>query len=317
VVARDGGPTVLEITTAAYTLASDEYSVEDYGSAAPGQVITATLQPYDVLQVLSSSVSDCPSQVDCHMFLQCCYVPPEYDLSGTHIRVVSGPEPAVFGGNDCANVPYGTYACDHLEQQLFPVKTWGTHYVCAHNITQHPDEPTVWRVMSGSDGNGISFNPSVHSPVTLDRGEYIEFQSLADFTVTGSGRVAVAQFMVGQHYSGSVDPPDHGDPSMSLVVPQEQYRTEYTFLTPDTYVYNYLTVVHPVGEFPVLDGNNVMGDTVEIDGEYARTNLSINAGVHQIQSPNPFGIVVYGVGRFTSYMYPGGLDLRTIQVIVE
>ncbi len=29
----------------------------------------------------------------------------------------------------------------------------------------------------------------------------------------------------------------------------------------------------------------------------------------------PFGITVYGVGDYTSYMYPGGLDLEKIFVI--
>jgi hypothetical protein len=28
-----------------------------------------------------------------------------------------------------------------------------------------------------------------------------------------------------------------------------------------------------------------------------------------------FGIIVYGVGDYTSYMYPGGLDLEQIFVI--
>ena len=34
--------------------------------------------------------------------------------------------------------------------------------------------------------------------------------------------------------------------------------------------------------------------------------------VHTINSSAAFGIVVYGYGRFTSYMYPGGLDLERI-----
>jgi hypothetical protein len=28
----------------------------------------------------------------------------------------------------------------------------------------------------------------------------------------------------------------------------------------------------------------------------------------------PFGIVVYGFGSYTSYMYPGGLDLTAINI---
>ena len=36
--------------------------------------------------------------------------------------------------------------------------------------------------------------------------------------------------------------------------------------------------------------------------------------VHTMSSDVPFGIVVYGYGMYTSYMYPGGLDLKTIDV---
>jgi len=34
--------------------------------------------------------------------------------------------------------------------------------------------------------------------------------------------------------------------------------------------------------------------------------------VFRIEGSAPFVIVVYGYGAFTSYMYPGGLDLKKI-----
>ena len=34
--------------------------------------------------------------------------------------------------------------------------------------------------------------------------------------------------------------------------------------------------------------------------------------VFRIGGSEPVGIVVYGYGAFTSYMYPGGLDLKKI-----
>jgi hypothetical protein len=34
-----------------------------------------------------------------------------------------------------------------------------------------------------------------------------------------------------------------------------------------------------------------------------------NNGVHNASSATPFGIEVYGYGSYTSYMYPGGLNL--------
>ena len=40
--------------------------------------------------------------------------------------------------------------------------------------------------------------------------------------------------------------------------------------------------------------------------------MKISGGAHNITSPKKFGIAVYGVGSYTSYMYPGGLDLKLI-----
>jgi hypothetical protein len=35
---------------------------------------------------------------------------------------------------------------------------------------------------------------------------------------------------------------------------------------------------------------------------------------HEIHGDSPFGLVVYGYGSRTSYMYPGGLDLRIVNI---
>ena len=43
---------------------------------------------------------------------------------------------------------------------------------------------------------------------------------------------------------------------------------------------------------------------------YRRILLKLSG--EALMGTQPFGIVVYGYGAFTSYMYPGGLDLRKI-----
>jgi len=318
VLGPDDGPTTLDIKLSAHTAASDSQSNETFPAKSPGGVLEqVVIKPYEVLQVLGTTAPGCPGQVACSGN-QCCNLPPEYDLTGTYLRVSDGPSPAVFGGTSMSFVPFNIWAADHLEQQMFPLETWGTKYLCAHNITQKPAEPTVWRIVSGSDNNDIYITPqSVHDPVTLDRGEYVEFESLSDFEVKGEGRIAVVQFMVGQNYTSNTSPPLNGDPSMSLGVPVEQYRTNYTFLAPESYVKNYLTVIHKKGAFPELDGQPVAGETVDINDEYSRTNLEITGDIHYIESDEAFAITVYGVGSYTSYMYPGGLDLRVIDIDLE
>ncbi len=316
IVGPASGPTTVEITVTAYTRASDSASNEIYPAHSPGDTFQTIIQPYEVLQVLTGSEAGCTGQVMCEGFY-CCDTPDTYDLTGTVITVVDGPAPAVFGGTECSFIPFDKWACDHLEQQMFPLETWGTNYLCGHNITQAAGEPSIWKVMSGTDGNSITFAPtSVHAAVTLDKGEYIEFETQTNFEIQGTGRVSVAQFMVGQNYTAPA--PLNGDPAMALAVPVEQYRTDYTFFAPLTYIYNYLTVIHKPEAYPELDGAEMTNGVTEgINGVYVKTNIEITGGIHFIESTEPFAINVYGVGDYTSYMYPGGLDLGKVIIIVE
>jgi hypothetical protein len=48
------------------------------------------------------------------------------DLTGSHIS--ADKEIGVFGGHSCTNIPNDKTACDHIEEQLFPLNTWGAHY---------------------------------------------------------------------------------------------------------------------------------------------------------------------------------------------
>lgn len=319
IVGTGDEPVELEVRASAYTLASDLQSSELIVPLSPGQKASFRLEPHDVLQLLSAGGVACDNSADCTALggteeLLCCDTPSKFDLTGTRVTVKSGPAPAVFAGNSLSFVPYDTRASDHLEHQMFPSQTWGKELYCAHHVTQRPEEPSVWKILSGQDGNEVVFYPeSAHEPVTLNAGEFVELENFGDFRVEGTGPLMAAQFMVGQRFTDP--PPDNGDPSMTLVVPVEQYRSRYTFFAPESFVYNYVTVVHEKGRLPTLDGTVISGDTVELDDVYARTNLEIAGGIHSIDSNRPFGITVYGVGSYTSYMYPGGLDLKTVVVV--
>lgn len=302
------GTIEVDIQYTAQTYPSDKVSATPIGGAVPGITQSIAIKPFEVLQVLASAPAGCPNETTCGATgTSCCKVPSDYDLTGTQIHVTAGPSPAVFSGVDCVFIPYDTFACDHIEQQMFPYESWGYKYACGHHVEQTGNEPSVFRFFSNEDDNTITFEPSsVHPTTVLSKGEFFELESTADFMVTGTQKLAVAQFMV------SAAPHDYGDPAMSLVVPIEQYRKNYSFLAPQSYLRNYITVIHKKGEIPVLDAFPISGDTVEITDEYARTNLEIDGGIHYIESSGYFGLTVYGVGRYTSYMYPGGLDLQKI-----
>ena len=65
-----------------------------------------------------------------------------------------------------------------------------------------------------------------------------------------------------------------------------------------------------------LDGAPVMGFTPVGGTGYSVTRLPLasdQGGNHTISGDQAFGITVYGYGTYTSYWYPGGLDLHEIK----
>jgi len=310
VVAPGAGSTKVTVTFTANTMAGTA------GLAAykQGQTATFTLSRWDVLQILSESPASCTVVKKDAWDTEFCDLSKTTDLTGTIVQ--SGQPVAVFAGHDCAFVPWDKWACDHLEEQMIPSASMGKQYVAVHTASSGKD-PSIYRVVSASAGNVVRFDPPVHATVTLNKGTFVEITTSKDFIVSGSGRLAVAQFMVGQNYSnmklGTGAP---NDPAMALAVPVEQYRTSYRFLAPLSYQQNYVNVIAPPGATVQLNGAALAKSAfspVGSSGKYTAAKVKIKGGTHTISSSAGFGITVYGVGAYTSYMYPGGLDLKALK----
>jgi len=310
VVAPKTGNTKVTVTFSA-NAHSGSGSVKSY---TKGQTASFTLAQWDVLQILSQVPPNCtPAKYDTLMGTGYCDLSKTTDLTGTIIK--STADVAVFSGHDCTFVPYDKWACDHLEEQLFPTASLGKKYIATHAKSSGKD-PTLYRIVSASGENAIGFDPQVHNPVSLDKGKWIEFVSSQDFLVAGSDKFIVVQYMVGQNYS-SLTPGEGapGDPAMALAVPVEQYRSSYRFLAPESYEKNFVNVIAPTNAVVELDGKAItQGDFTPVgNAKYQVAKVEIKGGAHHIKSKSRFGITVYGVGSYTSYMYPGGLDLKALK----
>ncbi|MBU1241174.1 hypothetical protein KJ865_15780, partial [Myxococcota bacterium] len=62
---------------------------------------------------------------------------------------------------------------------------------------------------------------------------------------------------------------------------------------------------------PINESNFSLAIGSSYHGVYRR-NISASPYTHTITSDQPFGIMVYGFAPYTSYFYPGGLDLNII-----
>ena len=103
---------------------------------------------------------------------------------------------------------------------------------------------------------------------------------------------------------------------MSLAVATPQFRSSYQFSAPQSYYQNWVNVIAPTGATVTVDGATVTGySAIGASGyQVAHVNLcGITSAtcnpVHLASGTANFGIEVYGYGAYTSYMYPGGLNL--------
>ncbi|MGE0787932.1 MAG: IgGFc-binding protein [Sandaracinaceae bacterium] len=313
-------PVMVTVNLRAHVAASADGQVS---AGTPGSTQMYMLNPGDVLQlasgeppasctpISSDTQNDICGLFPCTRTYEYCQVSADYDLTGTEIRA-TGPV-MVLGGHECSFVPQNRWACDHLEESIFPLDTWGDDFIVSATEPLR-GEPNLIRIVSGADNNTLTFDPAgAHAPVTLSRGQVVEFESSMDFRVSGSaGAFLVSQFLVGQDYAGigTSGAAGQGDPAMSFAIPTEQFRSEYTFLAPSTFERSFVNVTAPTGANVTIDGTPVSGWRPVGGSGFQTARVETAGGTHAISGSQPFGIVVYGFGSYTSYMSPGGLDFE-------
>lgn len=101
---------------------------------------------------------------------------------------------------------------------------------------------------------------------------------------------------------------------MMLLPPTVQYRNDYPFVAPTSYTparngQNFLLLIRQPGETIALDGATVSASWAPV-GDFEYAIVPINGGSHRITANEPFGVISYGLGEYTSYAYPAGLDLE-------
>ena len=237
------------------------------------------------------------------------------DVTGT--RVTSDKPVEVLGAHACSYVPFDITACDHLEEFNLPFANLAKEYLVTTPLVKAPNMmPTIKarmvRVIATTDATTLTYDPpQPGAPAMLAKaGDYAEVQTDKDFKITANFKIAVSEYMLGQAAGGGA-----GDPAMTISVPTEQYRSSYSFHAPTNYESSFANITAPAGAAVTIDGQAVAGFTpIGATGfSVARVQLS-NAGDgdHTITGAQAFGVQVYGYGQYTSYWYPGGLNLNLI-----
>ena len=220
--------------------------------------------------------------------------------------------------------------------QMFPIKTWGSHYV-AVKLFERGQESDYWRIMAAEDGTKITTIPpikdqqgkNVYVPV-LNQGEWYEIETKSSFEIIAKkADGGPAPIMVG-HFMASQDAPDPntvgpqpgdagtGDPAFLLAIPVEQWRKEFVFLTPNKYAMNYISVAAPLDAQVSFDGKTLAPEYFEkVSKNYKMTRIFVGEGVHRVKADQSVAVDVYGFDQYVSYGYPAGLDLKDLKLVKE
>ena len=199
-----------------------------------------------------------------------------------------------------------------MEEQLFPSGTWGRDFVIARTRPRTDrnragrEVPDFVRILARADETIVNTTPALQTACpTLSAGEY------CDVFVDRNVRISATKPILVGHFLMSTDG-QTGDPALSFAVPVEQYRTDYTFLTPQEYDEDYVTVVAKTGREVTLDGADIRSGLSPIDNEYSGGFVQVEAGQHTLRCPEGCSVLVYGYSQAVSYLFAGGLDLELI-----
>lgn len=273
-------------------------------AAVPGDQVVYTLNAGDVLQLMGTWGNFEPE--------------PHGDLSGS---VLNADKPVqVIALNPILTcVPTAADGNpDHIEETVLPAEVIGKSYIVAPPTGPDMRIPGhMVRFFGNVDGTTLTY-PSgtpAGAPTTLQAGEVVEIGPVMEpFIVDATSSFAIASIMLG----GTKQDPGgtRGDPSLTMEVTPEQFRKQYTFLAPNSYLENYADILLPMGATATLDGQPLVGTPTAIGTSgwsIVREKLGMGEnGAHRLEATAKVGLQVLGFGKATSYCYPGGLDLTLI-----
>jgi hypothetical protein len=224
------------------------------------------------------------------------------DITGTH--VTSTAPIAVFGGNQCVDIPAGQYACDHVLTALPDVSHYTKSAVVLDTVGVETPSTNIVRVLASADGTTVKYNGVTQA--ILNAGQFVDFRaSGGGGLVTADQDVVVNEYLTGEgEHTTTV-----GDPAMSYIPGSDQWLDAYVFSTPvgtQSYVTNFLDIAIPstaVGSL-MLNGVGVSGsDCSALAGAagYSACEIAIDPGAGNISASDPFLLLIDGGTDYDSY----------------
>jgi hypothetical protein len=253
-----------------------------------------------------------------------------FDLTGTIIH--SNQPIGVSGGSVCTNIPSDFPYCDHVEDMMPPVRTWGETYYATNNIQPagvSGHDFARYLFISSQPNQTIyryDWTTGQHTECIIKNQYGIywdELEGAQEFTST-------APFLVVSYMNSSTYPDGKnglGDPAECIIPPKDHYSHAIVFETPlsigNIVPYdNYANIIcrDSDAKYTLFDGKGILGLGAQpIDGTFEIFNVPhIAPGAHTaVQDTNydpraaGIGLYLYGYGYDESYAWTGSFGTAT------
>jgi gliding motility-associated-like protein len=241
------------------------------------------------------------------------------DLTGTTIR--TDKPVSVFGGNECAYAGECPF-CDHLFEQVRPLKSWGYRYNIGTTYKLPVISTDIVRLYATE--NGTTINISGQLPVTLNAKQYHQIEISSPISVESNKPIHVSQYLKG---STCNTPAGEIDPLMMDVIPENQYSSKFLFGTSSfaRYSRHYATIFVETGQEGSLrlNGSAVAylapGPIAVGASNYSMAHVSLIGNksytLESLTGAN-MSVYAYGYGVEEAYGYTAGgkiIDLCYVQ----
>jgi hypothetical protein len=169
-------------------------------------------------------------------------------------------------------------------------------------------DSTILTVDPPQDGHGTA--------ETHGAGGTLEFELSSATVIETTESVLVTQLLEGRN---TTEPPmARGDPAMTVIVPDSQWKSVYSFGVTAEYnssdgAASFLMIARKSGQDIQLDGTSTIvapfGWTTVGGGmnEWEVGLIPIADDYHHMECDEPFGMQIYGLGPNVAYAHPAGM----------
>jgi gliding motility-associated-like protein len=297
----------------------DEYYVTAYSvlSGQPSQFVVVGIENNTSIQITPKTavIGGVGANVPFNITLnagQVYLVQSNGDLTGSVVKATTSNNCnnfAVFSGNRCANVPTTCTYCDHLFEQMIPLKAWGNNYATAPLMARNGDQ---FRILASENATTININGG--AGINLNAGQFHEVMLTQASYITSNKPISVAQYSRGQSCDGA-----SSDPFMIILSPVEQFIDHIVFFSflagnVTTLATNIITKTANTG-LATLDGAAIPGwATIPSNPTYSFARRIVTQGSHTLHSDSGVVAIVYGYGNVESYGYLAGANVQPLNV---